>query len=35
MTEIAIKELKSKLLIHPSVGATKPGDVDHLLGEML
>ena len=29
MTEIAIKELKSKLLIHPSVGATKPGDVDH------
>ena len=29
MTLSAIKELNAKLLIHPVVGMTKPGDVDH------
>jgi sulfate adenylyltransferase len=29
MTKQAIKKLKAKLLLHPVVGMTKPGDVDH------
>ena len=29
MTLKAIKELDANLLIHPVVGMTKPGDVDH------
>lgn len=29
MTKRALKELNAKLLIHPTVGQTKPGDVDH------
>jgi len=29
MTKKAIKKIDAKLLIHPTVGLTKPGDVDH------
>lgn len=29
MTKRALKELNAKLLIHPTVGQTKPGDVDY------
>ena len=29
MTKRAVKKLNAKLLIHPTVGVTKPGDVDH------
>ena len=35
MTLRAIKEHNAKLLIHPAVGMTKPGDVDHYEGSLL